>query len=478
MVRQNQSLVFALTALTISMALSFGPVQPVLATRQAPELATLCKSIFPECRFRLDGALEHKSDLYLPVMPAVAKKGKIALVESYPAGEKTRPDCLVFDNGVTFIRVVASGKLKTFPALTGLSEKAKKQIMAGKLVDDLIVPEGFYLPTSFKPVVGQTAVALIDGVQEHKGEPTKRHISGKHGGIFLTSRHSGVVSLVDETTLKLISDFPTEGTPAGMAYVDGLIYIADQSKNRVLILDPVAKRFAGQIDLLPKSAPKAVVALPSGKLLYVSESGTADVAIIEVETGKVLLRTKVAPGPARMAITPNGNTIVVLNSITGQATFISTLNQKVLGIVNVGANPTAVVISPDGKTAYISCRGASNQIAVVDIVKRGIIANIKTGNGPTGLALSADGSTLYNAVAKDNLIAVFDTATRSSIKQIKLPLDIDFPGNIALMPGGKKLIVSSATTTAFGVLNVESGEFESQPVIGHSSDEIIWAPID
>lgn len=476
MVRQTNSAILLL-AMTLCL-LSTVAAPRALATRQTPELAAVCKTIFPESRFRLDGALENKGELYLPVMPATAvKKAKVALVETVPAQEKVRPDILVFDNGVAFVRVVPSGKLKTFPSLSSLSEKTKKLIMSGKLVDDLIVPEGFYLPTSFKPVVGQTAVALIDGVQEHKGE-ARRHVTGKRGGIFLTSRHSGVVSLVDEQTLKLVSDFPTEGTPAGMAYVDGLIYIADQSKNRILMLDPVAKKFAGQIDLLPKSAPKAVVALPSGKLLYVSESGTADVAIVEVETGKVLLRTKVPPGPGRMALTPNGNTIVVLNSITGQATFISTLNQKVLGVVNVGANPTAVVISPDGKTAYVSCRGAANQIAVVDIAKRGILANIKTGNGPTGLALSADGNTLYNAVAKDNIIAVFDTTTRSSVKQIKLPLDIDFPGNITLLPGGKKLIVSSATTTAFGVLNVESGEFESQPVIGHSSDEIIWAPTE
>ena len=459
---------------------------PAHATRQAAELATTLKTIFPDCRLRLDGALETKEgDLYLPLMPAqVLKKTQVKLLEVFPQQQavKTKPQALFFDNGVTFIRVLVAGKARTFLPLASLNEKERKIVLAGHLPEDLIVPEGFILPAAFKPVIGQTAVLIGEPSQIVVSPPT--HVtahsvsqSTKHG-LFLTSRNSGNITLVDQSTWKKISDFPTEGTPAGMAYVAGRIYIADISKNRILILDTVAKQFVGQIDLLPKAAPKSIVPVASGKILYVSESGTADVAVVEVDTSKVLLRTKVPPGPGRMAITPNGNTILVLNTITGQVTFISTLNQRVLGSIVVGSNPTAVVISPDGKTAYVSCRGALNHIAVIDIAKRGILTNIKTGNGPTGLAISADGATLYNAIAKDNLIAVFDTATRASIKQIKLPLDIDFPGNIFLTADGKKLIVSSASTTAFGVLNVESGEFECQPVIGHSSDEIISVPID
>lgn len=460
---------------------------PAYATRQSPELVSALKSIFPECRLRLDGALETKEgDLYLPVMPPqVLKRPQVKLLEVYPLQQsvKVKPQALFFDNGVTFIKVIVSGKSRTFLPLASLSEKGRKTVLAGHLAEDLIVPEGFILPTAFKTVVGQTAVPLGEPAKEMTNSPALPNPSNSQAkssrqGIFLTSRNSGNITLVDQTTWKKISDFPTEGTPAGMAYVSGRLYIADMSKNRILILDTKAKQFVGQIDLLPKAAPKSVVALANGKLLYVSESGAADVAVVEVDTSKVLLRTKVPPGPARMAMTPNGNTVLVLNTITGQVTFISTLNQRVLGSIVVGANPTAVVVSPDGKTAYVSCRGELNHIAVIDIAKRGILANIKTGNGPTGLAISADGATLYNAIAKDNMIAVFDTASKASVKQIKLPLDIDFPGNIFLLPDGKKLIVSSATTTAFGVLNIESGEFECQPVIGHSSDEIISAPVD
>jgi YVTN family beta-propeller protein len=125
----------------------------------------------------------------------------------------------------------------------------------------------------------------------------------------------------------------------------------------------------------------------------------------------------------------------------------------------------------------VACRG-SNYIAVIDVVKRGISANIKTGTGPTGLAISPDGSKLFAAIAKENLISVFETATKKSVAEVKLPLDVDFPGALAFLPDGKRLVVSSASTSNIGILDTEKLEFQCQPEIGHGSDEVLWAPVD
>lgn len=454
---------------------------PAFATRHSPELQGAVKKIFAQSKFRLDGAIETGNSLYLPILPKLAAKGKVTLSEVVPA--QGHPDFLVFDNGVVFARVIARSGPKTvctFPSLRSLSEKTRKQLLLGHLPSDLIVPEGFALSAVFKPVIGDLAVALDEKTTASpaavKVAPRQQKVH-KLGAIFISSRASGGVAMVDDVSLKKTSEYLTEGTPSGMVYVDGKVYIADQSKNRILILDPVEKRFVGQIDLLPKSAPKAVVCLPEGKIMYVSESGSADVAVVEVATGKVLLRTKVPPGPSRMAITGNGNTILVLNTITGQVTFISTLNQRVIGSIQVGGNPSAVVISPDGKTAYVSCR-SSNYISVIDVVKRGVLGNIRTGTGPTGLALSPDGGKLYAAIAKDNLITVVDTASKKTLAEVKLPLDVDFPSAMTFMPDGRRLVVSSASTSNIGILDTAKLEFECQPEIGHGSDEVLWAPVD
>jgi DNA-binding beta-propeller fold protein YncE len=124
--------------------------------------------------------------------------------------------------------------------------------------------------------------------------------------------------MLAEGTFKKIAEFPTEGTPGGMAYADGKLYIADQSKNRILKLDPLRKQFIGQMDLPAHSAPKGVAALPDGELLYVSESGSSSIAVFEAKDDRLLVRTKVLSGPGRLAVTPNGSTLLVLNVPAGK----------------------------------------------------------------------------------------------------------------------------------------------------------------
>jgi len=98
---------------------------PAAATRQAAELVTTLKQIFPESRLRLDGAIETKDgELYLPLLPPqIAKKTQVKLVEGFTASAVGgKRQFLFFDNGVSFLRVITSGKNKTFPALSLLNE--------------------------------------------------------------------------------------------------------------------------------------------------------------------------------------------------------------------------------------------------------------------------------------------------------------------------------------------------------------------
>lgn len=121
--RRFLALVLLLCAVSLAL--------PAYATRQSPELVSALKSVFPDCRLRLDGAVETKEgDLYLPVMPPqVLKKPQVKLLEVYPLQQsvKVKPQVLFFDNGVTFIRVIVSGKSRTFYRFLPLARKGERQ---------------------------------------------------------------------------------------------------------------------------------------------------------------------------------------------------------------------------------------------------------------------------------------------------------------------------------------------------------------
>lgn len=463
----------------LSVGLAILSATPAFATKLPQEFKDYLGQQFPAVRIRMDGALETKDGrLFLPLLPANAPKVERTQVHATFPDEKN-PDCIFYTNGWCYLRVVNMGAVRTAVLPPNMPENTRKHLLTLRFPSDLIVPERLVMPKSLKPILGDLAIGTVDDIASatpSAGQTKTESTGPKRGAIFVTSPGTGKITLLEENTLKKVAEFPTEGTPCGMTCIDGILYIADQSKNRILKIDPKKREFVGQIDLAPKCAPKGLVALPNGRLLYVSESAANDIAVIETATGKVLLKTRVQAGPARMTITPNGNTLIVLCVPANQVTFMSTLNQKCLGSVPVGAMPNALAVSKDGRFVYVSSR-LDNKISVIDVVRRQILAKIETGAGPTGIALSNDGTKLFVAQAKDNTIGAYDLATNKKISDVKLPLDVDFPSTVMMMPDSDRLIVSSHATDAVGVFNTTKLEFENQPVIGHNSDELIWVPL-
>lgn len=452
------------------------------ATKLPEDLSDEVKANFSGAKMRLDASFEnHRGDLYLALMPAAAskKRGKAHITSYYPNQES--PDFVFCDNGWCYVRVLQNKSYRSIANPATLPEGLRKSLMACRFPSDLIVPEGFVMPRSFKALCADLSIPLQDDTTLFGSLSPAATTGGaavtSHGMLFLTSLASGNITIIDEHSLNKLADFPTEGTPCSMAWHKGLLYITDQAKHRILLLDPIRKQFLGQIDLPPKSAPKGVAILPNGRLLYVSESSANDIAILETATRKVLMRTKVAPGPSKIALTPNGNFLLVLNVPSGQMTILSTLNQQVMATLKVGTVPTSIAISSDSQVAYVSNRTA-NTISIVDIAKKQVVGKLATGEGPTGLALNRDNSKLYVANARENSIAVYDTKTKQKLQDIRLPIEVDFPSSMTFLPDGKRLLISSESTDSIAVLDTEKFEFSKHSVIGHTSHDILWAPVN
>jgi len=471
------------TSLTIALLTVLGFCAPdANATRLPPELKAQIGSHMPQVKlFRLDGALQTGAgDLFLPLLPPVGfKPTKSSVVDTaFPSEEK--PDIIIFSNGWSFMRVVKEGTHRTLRMPQTLPESARRHLVASKFPSDLIVPETFVLPLSLKSVRGDVSVSIVDDLSIAKQAKvaevvTQPPVLSGDGVVIATSPSCGKLALLDGKTFKKIDEFPTEGTPCGITYFGGLVYVADQTKHRILQFDPTRRSFIGQIDLPTKCAPKGVAALAQGKLLYVSESATNHIAVLELPSGRLILRTKVPAGPGRLALTPSGSHLLVLNSTAGVLTILNTANQRMVATIPIGPAPGFMTVSKDSQFAYVASKGA-NTVSVVDLAKKTIVQKLATGTAPTGVALNGDQTKLFVANAKDNTIWVFDTKSFEKLEEVKLPIDVDFPGEITLLPDGERMLVSSEATDTVGILNTTTYKFDEQQIIGFTSDEIRWFP--
>lgn len=472
------------TACFVSLCLLLTSGACSLATKLSGDMTKTLQSNFADAKIRLDGGLEAKGETYLLLLPPAAEKkapkDKAQIESMYPEKATGKhADIILYTNGMAHIRVEHRGEALTIP-YGSLPEKFRKALSALHFPSDLIVPQGFVLPRSLKTLITEVpTIGLLDDAivmspefgQKRKVVPRSQYKG--NGSVFLTSITAGSITMLDGKSLNKVAEFPTEGTPCGMELVNGQLYIVDQAKSRILILDPVGRKFSGQIDLTARSAPKSIAAPQNGKWVYVSESGASDIAVVELESGKVLIRTKVRPGPGRIALTPDGVFLVVLNVTSGEVSILSTYNQKVVSTLKVGDMPSAMTITADSKRAYVSSR-MSDSVTVIDIASRKVLSTFKVGVAPTAVALSPDNLKLYVACGRENTVTAYDTKNNAQLGQVHLPAEIEFPGSLCVMPTGKDLLVFSQQGQVMGVIDTEKMELERKQDLGHAAHDAVW----
>lgn len=248
------------------------------------------------------------------------------------------------------------------------------------------------------------------------------------------------------------------------------------------------------------SDPYDVVVAPNGQSVYVANSLSNTVSVIDAGTNTVIFTIPVGKSPDGLAITPDGSELYVANwndGKRGTISVVSTSNDVVTAtLTDLGQGLEAPAVSPDGKSVYVPVVNpnstnnsgrvtiidtATNQVSSTPIHIRGqayqiifspsgqiaYVASITYGKpdtfffsdidtstqevltrtriktlpeqkseGPT-LAISPDGMQLYVARAKS--IAVFDVTDDKMIQKISAPLQRFTGDRASVTPNGKYL---------------------------------------
>src|SRR5258708_4776623 len=185
-----------------------------------------------------------------------------------------------------------------------------------------------------------------------------KKVSKPGSRIYVTNENSGDLSVIDASTLEVISTVPLGKRPRGIhASPDGkTIYVA-------LSGSPIGRPGVDESKLPPPDK-------------------TADgIGVFDVQQNKLLRLIQSGSDPENFDLSRDGRHIFVSNEDDSKASMIDVASGKVTKTFAVGEEPEGVKIAPNGKLVYVTSEDTGT-ISVIDIAAGKITKTFKVGRRP------------------------------------------------------------------------------------------------
>lgn len=265
------------------------------------------------------------------------------------------------------------------------------------------------------------------------------------------------------------------GAASALSDADKYVFVPNRASADVAVIDTATDRVVATINV--GNVPHQVVI--SDRLGKLVASNTRDNTISIVDLGTLTTQTTLTLGtePEHMALSPNGGVLAVGNIGAGTVSLVSLETNRERVRVKGLFEPHNLTFSPDGSHLYVANLGA-NHVSVIDVAA-GRIVNEITVADPKAIAARArhdraehqgiinvtatpDGKLGFAAHGEGGIMAVIDLSTQRKIKSIRLG---DMPwrayatadGRYMIVPNNGDRTVSVVSTATLGVVATVPG---------------------
>lgn len=192
-----------------------------------------------------------------------------------------------------------------------------------------------------------------------------------------------------------------------------------------------------------------------------------NVSVFDMATNTVRSYVEVGERPKEVRITPDGNYAVVCAMDANAVKIIDLNTDTVVKSLSIYERPGRVRISPDGQYAYVLNVAGTDRISFIQldgadsyIISQANAGQTGSANGPTytetsGIELSPDGSILAVCDSFNDLLRLFDTATRTQVAAVPVG---DFPLRVAFLPDGSRAYVTNHFSDSVSVVVVDGSD--------------------
>lgn len=212
------------------------------------------------------------------------------------------------------------------------------------------------------------------------------------------------------------------------------LFVTDSESNTVSVIELNTSKIVKAIPT--GSYPHGLRLSPDGEQLFVANVEDGSVSVIDVASLEELARIPVGKAPVQVGFTPDGTRVYVSLRDENKVAVIDRATRQVITKIAVSRNPIQVFATPDGRYVYVANQGSDadpdNRVSIIDVASNEVVKTLTVGAGAHGVTISTDGQFAYVTNIKDSSVSVIDTASQTVVRTIPVG---EGPNGIAFFPG-------------------------------------------
>jgi DNA-binding beta-propeller fold protein YncE len=285
------------------------------------------------------------------------------------------------------------------------------------------------------------AVPLLAGARPvSSGAPRVAVRAGRAPLALATADTEGFVAVVDLAAGRRIGRVATLDGPRSIeARGRGPVVVAHTSAGAVTLLERHRDRMARRRVLRGFGQPRYTAVAPDGRLAYVTDSGTGELAVLDLVRGRVVRRVAVGAQARHVTLDPAGTTLwVALGSSARRIVVVDVSGDperpRVVRHVAPPFLAHDVGFAPNGRRAWVTA-GESGEVAVYDVRTARVLRTLPSDPGPQHVTFL--GGRAFVSSGDAGTLRVYDAETLRLLRTSELPAgsyNVQFAGNRVLTP--------------------------------------------